>query len=114
MKLNEDWDHIYRSATLSLEQRIVATEEESSTLKQINHRLLLKVEHEQVPMHLCMCVRLCEGFIAFIVTCGFTVLSMHVPVPVACLCACALPADMPVGPVSRVRGTTMSRPYCRS
>ncbi|KAJ8282070.1 hypothetical protein COCON_G00045890 [Conger conger] len=47
MKLNEDWDHIYRSTTVSLEQRLVATEEESTTLKQINHRLLLKVEHEQ-------------------------------------------------------------------
>ncbi|XP_064184365.1 TNFAIP3-interacting protein 3 [Anguilla rostrata] len=47
MKLNEDWDHIYRSTTLALEQRLAAIEQESATLKQINHRLLLKVEHEQ-------------------------------------------------------------------
>ncbi|KAJ8338373.1 hypothetical protein SKAU_G00373390 [Synaphobranchus kaupii] len=47
MKLNEDWDHIYRSTTQGLQQQLAAIEQEGSTLKQINHRLLLKVEHEQ-------------------------------------------------------------------
>ncbi|KAJ8390050.1 hypothetical protein AAFF_G00110640 [Aldrovandia affinis] len=47
MKLNGDWDHVYRSTTLGLEQRLGALEQESTTLKQLNGRLLLKVEHEQ-------------------------------------------------------------------
>ncbi|KAG7464938.1 hypothetical protein MATL_G00170860 [Megalops atlanticus] len=47
MKLNEDWDHIYRSTTMGLQQRLGALEQESSALKQLNSRLLLKVEHEQ-------------------------------------------------------------------
>ncbi|KAJ8254903.1 hypothetical protein GJAV_G00198660 [Gymnothorax javanicus] len=47
MKLNKDWDHIYRSTTRGLEQRLSAIEQEGSTLKEINHRLLLKIEHEQ-------------------------------------------------------------------
>ncbi|XP_017330755.2 uncharacterized protein si:ch211-153b23.7 [Ictalurus punctatus] len=47
MKLNEDWDHIYRSTTAGLQQRVTALEHENSTLKQLNGRLLIKVEHEQ-------------------------------------------------------------------
>lgn len=47
MKLNEEWDHIYHSTSVGLQQRVVALEEESTALKQLNSRLLLKVEHEQ-------------------------------------------------------------------
>ncbi|XP_066571449.1 TNFAIP3-interacting protein 1 [Amia ocellicauda] len=47
MKLNEEWDHIYRSTTLGLQQRVGVLEQESSTLRQQNNRLLLKLEHEQ-------------------------------------------------------------------
>lgn len=47
MKLNEDWDQVYRSATLSLQQRVETLTEENSAVKQLNSRLLLKVEHEQ-------------------------------------------------------------------
>ncbi|XP_056626284.1 TNFAIP3-interacting protein 3 [Triplophysa dalaica] len=47
MKLNEEWDHIYHSTSVGLQQRVLALEEESSALKKINSRLLLKVEHEQ-------------------------------------------------------------------
>lgn len=49
MKLNEDWDHVYRSTTLSLQQRVETLEQESNTVKQLNNTLLLKVDHEQVP-----------------------------------------------------------------
>ena len=48
MKLNEDWDHIYRSTSAGLQQRVTALEQENTALKQLNNRLLLKVEHEQV------------------------------------------------------------------
>lgn len=48
MKLNEDWDQVYRSATLGLQHRLEALELENSTIKQLNNRLLLKVEYEQV------------------------------------------------------------------
>ncbi|KAJ8014975.1 hypothetical protein DPEC_G00021350 [Dallia pectoralis] len=47
MKLNEDWDHVYRSTTVSLQQRVEALELENNMLKQLNNRLLLKVDHEQ-------------------------------------------------------------------
>ncbi|KAA0709080.1 hypothetical protein E1301_Tti021269 [Triplophysa tibetana] len=47
MKLNEEWDHIYHSTSVGLQQRVSALEEESSALKKLNSRLLLKVEHEQ-------------------------------------------------------------------
>ncbi|XP_050984137.1 trichohyalin [Labeo rohita] len=47
MKLNEEWDHIYHSTSVGLQQRVTALEEESRALKQLNSRLLLKVEHEQ-------------------------------------------------------------------
>lgn len=48
MKLNEDWDQVYRSATLSLQHRVESLELENNTIKQLNSRLLLKVEHQQV------------------------------------------------------------------
>lgn len=48
MKLNEDWDQVYRSATLSLQHRLETLELENSAIKQLNSRLLLKVEHQQV------------------------------------------------------------------
>ncbi|XP_070818862.1 TNFAIP3-interacting protein 1 [Chaetodon trifascialis] len=47
MKLNEDWDQVYRSATLSLQHRMEALELENTAIKQLNGRLLLKVEHQQ-------------------------------------------------------------------
>uniref|UniRef100_A0A671PZB0 Trichohyalin-like n=1 Tax=Sinocyclocheilus anshuiensis TaxID=1608454 RepID=A0A671PZB0_9TELE len=47
MKLNEEWDHIYHSTSVGLQQRVAALEEERRALKQLNSRLLLKVEHEQ-------------------------------------------------------------------
>lgn len=50
MKLNEDWDQVYRSATLGLQQRLEALELENTAIKQLNSRLLLKVEHQQVNM----------------------------------------------------------------
>ncbi|KAG5264017.1 hypothetical protein AALO_G00271210 [Alosa alosa] len=46
-ELNEDWDHIYRSTTLSLQQRMDALQREISSIRQLNSKLLLKVEHEQ-------------------------------------------------------------------
>lgn len=48
MKLNEDWDQVYRSATFSLQHRMEALELENTAIKQLNGRLLLKVEHQQV------------------------------------------------------------------
>lgn len=48
MKLNEDWDQVYRSATFSLQHRLEALELENAAIKQLNSRLLLKVEHQQV------------------------------------------------------------------
>lgn len=48
MKLNEDWDQVYRSATLSLQQRMAALELENTAIKELNSRLLLRVEHQQV------------------------------------------------------------------
>ncbi|XP_078116976.1 uncharacterized protein LOC144524531 [Sander vitreus] len=47
MKLNEDWDQVYRSATLGLQQRLETLELENTAIKQLNNRLLLKVEHQQ-------------------------------------------------------------------
>ncbi|KAM3612119.1 uncharacterized protein V6R79_003188 [Siganus canaliculatus] len=47
MKLNEDWDQVYRSATLSLQHRMETLELENTSVKQLNGRLLLKVEHQQ-------------------------------------------------------------------
>lgn len=51
MKLNEDWDQVYRSATLSLQQRMGALELENTAIKELNSRLLLRVEHQQVRTH---------------------------------------------------------------
>lgn len=48
MKLNEEWDQVYRSATLSLQQRMDSLELENTAIKELNSRLLLKVEHQQV------------------------------------------------------------------
>lgn len=48
MKLNEDWDQVYRSATLSLQQRMATLELENTAIKELNSRLLLRVEHQQV------------------------------------------------------------------
>lgn len=48
MKLNEDWDQVYRSATLGLQRRLEALEQENGAIKQLNSQLLLKVEQQQV------------------------------------------------------------------
>ncbi|XP_056149039.1 uncharacterized protein si:ch211-153b23.7 [Lampris incognitus] len=47
MRLNEDWDQVYRSAMVGLQQRVESLEQENSAIRQLNNRLLLKVEHEQ-------------------------------------------------------------------
>uniref|UniRef100_A0A3Q1C5S9 Uncharacterized protein n=1 Tax=Amphiprion ocellaris TaxID=80972 RepID=A0A3Q1C5S9_AMPOC len=47
MKLNEDWDQVYRGATLGLQHRVEALELENNAIKQLNSRLLLKVERQQ-------------------------------------------------------------------
>nr|XP_019935296.1 PREDICTED: uncharacterized protein LOC109624817 [Paralichthys olivaceus] len=47
MKLNADWDQVYRSATLGLQHRLEALELENTAVKHLNSRLLLKVEHQQ-------------------------------------------------------------------
>ncbi|XP_069027709.1 TNFAIP3-interacting protein 1 isoform X1 [Embiotoca jacksoni] len=47
MKLNEEWDQVYRSTTLGLQHRLEALELENNAIKQLNSRLLLKVEHQQ-------------------------------------------------------------------
>ncbi|XP_049442626.1 uncharacterized protein si:ch211-153b23.7 [Epinephelus fuscoguttatus] len=47
MKLNEEWDQVYRTATLGLQHRLEALELENTAIKQLNSRLLLKVEHQQ-------------------------------------------------------------------
>ncbi|KAM9741869.1 uncharacterized protein ACNS7B_012808 isoform 1-T1 [Menidia menidia] len=47
MKLNEDWDQVYRSATLGLQNRLEALELENSAIKQLNTQLLLKAEQQQ-------------------------------------------------------------------
>ncbi|XP_018592761.2 TNFAIP3-interacting protein 3 [Scleropages formosus] len=47
MRLNEEWDHIYRNTTTGLQQRVNSLEQEGATLKHLNSRLLLKMEHEQ-------------------------------------------------------------------
>ncbi|XP_061582208.1 uncharacterized protein si:ch211-153b23.7 isoform X1 [Cololabis saira] len=48
MKLNDDWDQVYRSATLGLQHRLESLELENSAIKQLNNRLLLRAEHQQV------------------------------------------------------------------
>ncbi|KAM8907757.1 uncharacterized protein AB9W97_004445 isoform 2-T2 [Spinachia spinachia] len=47
MKLNADWDHVYRNATLGLKHRLEELELENAAVKQLNSRLLLRVEHQQ-------------------------------------------------------------------
>uniref|UniRef100_A0A3B3BNY4 Uncharacterized LOC112153060 n=1 Tax=Oryzias melastigma TaxID=30732 RepID=A0A3B3BNY4_ORYME len=39
MKLNEDWDQVYRSATLGLQHRLESLELENNAIKQLNSRL---------------------------------------------------------------------------
>lgn len=52
MKLNEDWDQVYRSATLTMQHKMEALALENTAIKQVNSRLLLKVEHQQVNKQL--------------------------------------------------------------
>lgn len=47
MKLNEEWDKVYRNATVGLQQRVESLVQENAATKQLNKRLLLKVEHQQ-------------------------------------------------------------------
>ncbi|XP_041109934.1 uncharacterized protein LOC121317908 isoform X1 [Polyodon spathula] len=47
MKLNEEWDHIYRSTTMGLQEKINSLQQEVVRLNQHNERLLMKLEHEQ-------------------------------------------------------------------
>ncbi|XP_054648307.1 uncharacterized protein si:ch211-153b23.7 isoform X2 [Dunckerocampus dactyliophorus] len=47
MKLNEEWDQMYRSTTLRLQHRLESLEQENTTLKDLNSKLLLKVENQQ-------------------------------------------------------------------
>lgn len=47
MKLNEEWDQVYRSATFSLQQRVEALELENSAIRTLNNKLLHKVEYQQ-------------------------------------------------------------------
>jgi len=67
MKLNEEWDHIYHSTSVSLQQRVADFEEENAALKQLKSRLLLKVEHEQVRGQTCLWQRsVCNFSIIFV------------------------------------------------
>uniref|UniRef100_A0A3B3ZAJ6 Uncharacterized protein n=1 Tax=Periophthalmus magnuspinnatus TaxID=409849 RepID=A0A3B3ZAJ6_9GOBI len=50
MKLNEEWDQVYRSMTLSLQQRVEALELENSAIKTYNSKLLLKDYYEHALM----------------------------------------------------------------
>ena len=52
MKLNEDWDQVYHNATLSLQQRMASLELENAAIKELNSKLLLRVEHQQVHTEL--------------------------------------------------------------
>ncbi|XP_061644418.1 uncharacterized protein si:ch211-153b23.7 isoform X2 [Phyllopteryx taeniolatus] len=47
MKLNEDWDQMYRNTTLGLQHMLDGLEVENATLKELNSKLLLKVENQQ-------------------------------------------------------------------
>ncbi|XP_028316288.1 uncharacterized protein LOC114471634 isoform X2 [Gouania willdenowi] len=46
MKLNQDWDQVYHSATTSLHHRLKALELENNAIKQLNCRLLRR-DHQQ-------------------------------------------------------------------
>ncbi|XP_043913390.1 TNFAIP3-interacting protein 3-like [Protopterus annectens] len=47
VKLNQEWDHIYRTTTLGMQQRIGSLQQEVENLKQHAERLTLKLDHEQ-------------------------------------------------------------------
>ncbi|KAG2463976.1 TNIP1 protein, partial [Polypterus senegalus] len=47
LKLNEEWDQIYRRTTMGLQQRVTSLQQEVVGLKQQNEKLLMKLEHEQ-------------------------------------------------------------------
>lgn len=48
MKLNQEWDQIYHTTTLGLQQKMRALQEDVVILKQQTERLSMKLEHEQV------------------------------------------------------------------
>ena len=52
MKLNEEWDRVYRHATAELQQRLESLVQETAAAKQLNKRLLLRVENQQVKTHI--------------------------------------------------------------
>ncbi|XP_069067984.1 TNFAIP3-interacting protein 3-like [Pleurodeles waltl] len=47
MKLNQDWDQIYRSSTTGLQQTVGCLQQEVVALKQHAERLAMKLDHEQ-------------------------------------------------------------------
>ncbi|XP_019742957.1 TNFAIP3-interacting protein 3 isoform X2 [Hippocampus comes] len=47
MKLNEEWDQMYHNTTLGLQQQLERLELENATLKELNGKLLLRVENQQ-------------------------------------------------------------------
>uniref|UniRef100_A0A8C8RHA6 TNFAIP3 interacting protein 3 n=1 Tax=Pelusios castaneus TaxID=367368 RepID=A0A8C8RHA6_9SAUR len=47
MKLNQEWDQIYHTTTLGLQQKVGALQQEVGILKQQTERLSMKLEHEQ-------------------------------------------------------------------
>ncbi|XP_051916179.1 TNFAIP3-interacting protein 3 isoform X2 [Hippocampus zosterae] len=47
MKLNEEWDQMYHNTTLGLQQQLECLEQENTTLKELNGKLLLRVENQQ-------------------------------------------------------------------
>ncbi|XP_016282314.1 TNFAIP3-interacting protein 1-like isoform X2 [Monodelphis domestica] len=47
MKLNQEWDHIYHTTTLQMQQKMSALQMEVVGLKQRGERLVMKLEQEQ-------------------------------------------------------------------
>uniref|UniRef100_A0A6I8PKD1 TNFAIP3 interacting protein 1 n=1 Tax=Ornithorhynchus anatinus TaxID=9258 RepID=A0A6I8PKD1_ORNAN len=47
VKLNQEWDHIYRTTTLEMQQKLGSLQAEVVSLKQKTERLTMKLEHEQ-------------------------------------------------------------------
>ncbi|XP_027732688.1 uncharacterized protein LOC114053743 [Vombatus ursinus] len=47
MKLNQEWDHIYRIATLQMQQKMSTLQMEVVGFKQQTERLIIKLDHEQ-------------------------------------------------------------------
>ncbi|XP_077464791.1 uncharacterized protein LOC144081990 isoform X2 [Stigmatopora argus] len=47
MKLNDEWDQMYRNTTVELQHRLETLEVENTTLKDLNDKLLLKVDNQQ-------------------------------------------------------------------